>query len=43
MSRIVHIPGFAPVRLGATDLTRIADIVVPEVFAGYVQTLTQVS
>lgn len=41
MSRIVHIPGFAPVRLGATDLTRIADIVVPEVFAGYVQTLTQ--
>ncbi|QSL98953.1 capsid protein [Enterobacter phage EC151] len=41
MSRIVHIPGFAPVRLGATDMTRIADIVVPEVFAGYVQTLTQ--
>ena len=41
MSRIVHIPGFAPVRLGATDLTRIADIVVPEIFAGYVQTLTQ--
>lgn len=41
MSRIVCIPGFAPVRLGATDLTRIADIVVPEVFAGYVQTLTQ--
>lgn len=41
MSRIVHLPGFAPVRLGATDLTRISDIVVPEIFAGYVQTLTQ--
>lgn len=41
MSRIVRIPGFAPVRLGATDLTRIADIIVPEIFAGYVQTLTQ--
>lgn len=41
MSKVICIPGFAPVRLGATDLTRLADVIVPEVFAGYVQTLTQ--
>lgn len=41
MSRIIVGPGLRPMRNGATDLTRIADIVVPEIFAGYVQTLTQ--
>lgn len=41
MSRIISIHGLAPIRRGATDLTRISDIVVPEIFSGYVQTLTQ--
>lgn len=40
MSRIISLAGMRPIRLGATDLTRIADVVVPEIFAGYVQTLT---
>lgn len=39
--RIFVGPGLNPMRAGATDLTRIADIVVPEIFSGYVQTLTQ--
>lgn len=40
MSRILLPAGIKGIRAGATDLTRISDVVVPEIFSGYVQTLT---
>lgn len=42
MSRTILLPAYmAGIGRGATDMTRLSDVIVPEIFAGYVQTLTQ--
>lgn len=40
MSRIISLAGVRPLSRGATEVTRIADIIVPAIFSGYVQSLT---